>query len=244
MQKDKNIWYASWFDTPYYHILYKERDETEAAYFMNRLMQFLNLPKGSEILDLACGKGRHAQYLNTLGYDVTGVDLSPESIAFAKQFENETLHFKEHDMCLPFPKKFDAVVNLFTSFGYFENEEDNLRTIKAIKEEIKPNGFGVIDFLNVEFVKQHIVPSEVKIVDGITFHINRKIEEGYIIKDIQFSHNDNEYAFVEKVKAISLKDFKTYFDKAGIQLKHCFGNYQLEPFLKETSDRLILIFSI
>ena len=244
MQKDKNNWYASWFDTPYYHILYKERDETEAAYFMNRLMQFLKLTKGSEILDLACGKGRHAQYLNTLGYDVTGVDLSSESIAFAKQFENETLRFKEHDMCLPFPKKFDAVVNLFTSFGYFEKEEDNLRTIKAIKEEIKPNGFGVIDFLNVEYVKQHIVPSEIKVVDGISFHINRKIEDGYIIKDIKFSHNNNDFSFEERVKAITLEDFQTYFDQAGITLKHCFGDYHLQPYSKNTSERLILIFSI
>lgn len=244
MQKDKNIWYASWFDTPYYHILYKERDDNEAALFMNTLMQFLNLPKRAEILDLACGKGRHAQYLNTLGFDVTGVDLSPESIAFAKQFENDTLRFNEHDMCVPFPKKFDAVVNLFTSFGYFENEEDNLRTIKSIKEEMKPNGFGVIDFLNVDYIKQHIVPSEIKVVDGISFYINRKIEDGYIIKDIKFSHNDTNFAFVEKVKAISLKDFEAYFDKAGIQLKHTFGNYQLESYSKNTSERLILIFSI
>ena len=244
MQKDNNNWYASWFDTPFYHILYKERDETEAAEFMNTLMQFLRIPKGAEILDLACGKGRHAQYLNTLGYHVTGVDLSPESIAFAKQFENETLHFKEHDMCIPFPKKFDAVVNLFTSFGYFENEEDNLRTIKAIKEEIKPNGFGVIDFLNVDYVKQHIVSSEVKIVDGISFHIKRKIEAGYIIKDIHFSHNENEYSFVEKVKAITLENFETYFKEASITLKHCFGDYQLTPYSKNTSERLILIFSI
>lgn len=244
MQKDNNNWYASWFDTPFYHILYKERDETEAAEFMNTLMQFLRIPKGAEILDLACGKGRHAQYLNTLGYHVTGVDLSPESIAFAKQFENETLHFKEHDMCIPFPKKFDAVVNLFTSFGYFENEEDNLRTIKAIKEEIKPNGFGVIDFLNVDYVKQHIVSSEVKIVDGISFHIKRKIEAGYIIKDIHFSHNENEYSFVEKVKAITLENFETYFKEAGITLRHCFGDYQLTPYAKNTSERLILIFSI
>lgn len=244
MQKDTNNWYASWFDTPYYHILYKERDETEAAHFMDTLSNFLKLPQGAEVLDLACGKGRHAQYLNTLGYNVTGVDLSPESIAFAKQFENETLHFKEHDMCLPFPKKFDAVFNLFTSFGYFENEEDNLRTIKAIKEELKEDGFGVIDFLNVEYIRQHLVPSEIKVVDGISFHINRKIEEGYIIKDIMFSHDNNDYSFTERVKAVSLSDFETYFKEANIQLKHCFGDYHLQPFSSLTSQRLILIFSI
>lgn len=242
MQKDTENWYSSWFDTPYYHILYKNRDFKEAGDFMENLTTFLKLPKHAEILDLACGKGRHAKYLNDLGYSVTGVDLSPKSIAFAKQFENSSLHFFEHDMCLPFSKKFDAVFNLFTSFGYFEKEEDNLRTIKAIKEELKEEGFGVIDFLNVEYVRQHLVPSEIKVVDGIAFHVKRKIEDGYIIKDIQFSHNNNDYSFTEKVKAISLSDFKAYFKEANIQLKHCFGDYQLNEFFEETSERLILIF--
>ncbi len=242
MQKDTENWYSSWFDTPYYHILYKNRDFKEAGDFMENLTTFLKLPKHADILDLACGKGRHAKYLNDLGYSVTGVDLSPKSIAFAKQFENSSLHFFEHDMCLPFSKKFDAVFNLFTSFGYFENEEDNLRTIKAIKEDLKDDGFGVIDFLNVEYVRQHLVPSEIKVVDGISFHVKRKIENGYIIKDIQFSHNNNDYSFTEKVKAISLSDFKAYFKEANIQLKHCFGDYQLNDFNEETSERLILIF--
>ncbi len=242
MQKDTENWYSSWFDTPYYHILYKNRDFKEAGDFMENLTSFLKLPKHAEILDLACGKGRHAKYLNDLGYSVTGVDLSPKSIAFAKQFENLSLHFFEHDMCLPFSKRFDAVFNLFTSFGYFENEEDNLKTIKAIKEELKEEGFGVIDFLNVEYVRQHLVTSEIKVVDGITFHVKRKIEEGYIIKDIKFSHNNNDYSFTERVKAITLSHFEAYFKDANIQLKYCFGNYQLNDFCEETSERLILIF--
>ena len=243
MQKDIENWYASWFDTPYYHILYKERDETEAAQFMDHLTTFLQLQPKAEILDLACGKGRHAQYLSTLGYDVTGVDLSPESIAFAKQFENQSLHFAEHDMCLPYPKQFDAVFNLFTSFGYFEKEEDNLRTITAIKEELKPNGFGVIDFLNVEFVEQNLVPSEIKLVDGIRFELERRIIDGYIIKDIKFQHDGRNYFFTEKVRALRLADFMTYFKEADVTLHHCFGDYDLSLFSESTSERLILIFN-
>ena len=121
MQKETDNWFASWFDTPYYHILYKERDDHEAEFFMNSLTSFLKLPKKAEILDLACGKGRHAIYLNELGYDVTGIDLSAASIEFAKKFETDKLHFAIHDMSISYPKKFDAVFNLFTSFGYFEN---------------------------------------------------------------------------------------------------------------------------
>ena len=243
MQKDTENWYTSWFDTPFYHILYKNRDYKEAGDFMENLTSFLKLPKNAEILDLACGKGRHAKYLNDLGYKVTGVDLSPKSIAFAKQFENSSLHFVEHDMCLPFPKKFDAVFNLFTSFGYFENNEDNLKTIKAIKTELKSNGFAVIDFLNAKYVKRNLVPSETKIIDEITFHINRSIVDGYIIKNISFQYNCQDFVFEERVKAITLSDFKACFKQANISLTHCFGDYQLNDFQEETSERLILIFN-
>jgi len=239
----EHYWYSSWFDSPYYHILYKDRGQEEAQGFMNHLTAFLKLPKQSEILDLACGKGRHSIYLNELGYDVIGADLSSSSIAYAKQFENQTLHFEKHDMCFPYPKKFDAVFNLFTSFGYFEAEEDNLRTIRAIKEELKPGGFGVIDFLNAEIVIKNLVSSEVKVVDDISFHIEKYIKDGHIIKDIHFEDDDIPYNFTEKVKALTLNDFEGYFSKAGVTLKHCFGDYGLSPFDATTSERLILIFN-
>ena len=243
MLKDIENWYTSWFDSPFYHILYKNRDDKEAGLFMENLSSFLKLLPGSTILDLACGKGRHSKYLNELGYHVTGVDLSPQSITYAKKFENDNLFFDEHNMSKPYPKQFDAVFNLFTSFGYFEKEEDNLRTIKSIKSELKPNGYGVIDFLNSDFVEKHLVLSETKIVDGITFFIQREIKDGYIYKNIRFKNNNQEYNFTEKVKAISLLDFKNYFMEAGVNLKHCFGDYQLNEYNKETSSRLILIFN-
>ena len=93
MLKDIENWYASWFDTPFYHILYKSRDDKEAGVFMKTLTSFLNLKPKAEILDLACGRGRHSIYLNKLDFIVTGVDLSSKSIAFAKVFETDTLTF-------------------------------------------------------------------------------------------------------------------------------------------------------
>lgn len=243
MQKEKNNWYASWFNTPYYHLLYKDRNHREAALFMKTLTNFLKLQKNNTILDLACGKGRHAKYLYKQGFNVTGVDLSEESIQYAKQYEKPGLHFEVHDMCLPYPKQFDAVFNLFTSFGYFENEVDNLRTIKSIKEELLPNGFGVIDFLNVELAIKNLVPSEKKKVGDIVFHIEKYVEDGYIIKNIRFTDEGTEYQYVEKVKALVLEDFKEYFKEAKIELKHAFGNYHLNDFDENTSERLILIFN-
>ena len=186
MTKDTKQWFTSWFNTPFYHILYKDRDDKEAQAFMENLVSYLNIPENGTILDLACGKGRHSIYLNSIGYNVTGVDLSEESIEFAKQFENETLHFDVHDMSKPYNKQFDAVINLFTSFGYFENEDDNLNTIKAIKSNLKESGVGVIDFMNVNYVINNLVEENSKTIEGILFHQKRYVEKGYIVKKITF----------------------------------------------------------
>ncbi len=243
MQKETENWYSSWFNTPYYHILYNDRNYDEAGLFMTKLTGYLDLKKDASILDLACGKGRHAVFLGTLGYHVTGVDLSPESIKEAKKHENVHVKFKVHDMCLPLDEKFDAVFNLFTSFGYFEKDEDNFRTIQAIAKDLKPNGYGVIDFLNANYVQHHLVPEETKKVDGISFNIKREIVDGYILKHIHFYANENSYSFTEKVKALTLDDFILYFEKASLKITDCFGNYTLEPYDLLKSERLILVFN-
>ena len=242
MTKSTKQWYASWFDTPYYHILYKDRDYTEAQGFMDNLTNYLNIPEGGKILDLACGKGRHSVYLNSLGYDVTGVDLSEKSINHAKQFENETLKFNVHDMSKPYPDTFDAVFNLFTSFGYFEDENCNLETIKAIKSELNDFGFGVIDFMNVNYIIENLVAEDVKTVEGIDFHQKRSVKDGYIIKDISFEADGEHFEFQERVKAFTLKDFEMLFEKAGVYLLDVVGDFKLHKYHSKTSERLIMIF--
>ncbi|TQD39479.1 class I SAM-dependent methyltransferase [Haloflavibacter putidus] len=235
-------WYSSWFNTKYYHILYGNRDFKEAQLFMDNLLRYLDLKKNASILDLGCGKGRHSIYLNELGYQVTGIDLSVNNIETAKKHSNQSLNFLVHDMRVPLQENFDVVFNLFTSFGYFEDEKDNYATINAIKQELKPGGCGVIDFMNAQRSIKNLVPQEVKTVEGINFHISRKVENNFIIKTINFEDKGEHFTFVEKVKALTLKDFKTYFEAAGMHLKAYFGDYDLNSFDEEKSDRLILIF--
>ena len=242
--QDRNTenWFTSWFDTPYYHILYKDRNYREAQIFMDNLTHYLNLPEKAKVLDLACGKGRHSIYLNQLGFNVLGADLSENSIAEASKNSNEYLHFKVHDMREPFEEKFDAIFNLFTSFGYFENDDDNLTTLKAIRESLSEYGFAVIDFMNVNQVIETLVPEEVKTVDGIDFNIKRYVEDGHIFKEIDFEDQGRKFHFTEKVKALTLKDFQDLMDEAGIFLLDIFGDYKLKKFHKTESERLIMIF--
>ena len=240
--KKEEKWFASWFDTKYYHILYKDRDYNEAQVFMDNLTHYLNLPEEAKILDLACGKGRHSVYLNSLGYEVTGADLSENSIIEASKSENEKLHFKVHDMRDVCDSKYDAIFNLFTSFGYFESDDDNLTTLKAIKHSLTEYGFACIDFMNVDFVIENLVPEEVKTVENIDFHIKRYVKDNHIYKEIDFEDNGEKFHYTEKVQALRLVDFERMMEEAEIYLLDIFGNYKLQPFYKNQSERLIMIF--
>ena len=240
--KNSESWFSTWFDSPYYHILYKNRNEEEAQVFMDNITHYLNMPENGTILDLACGKGRHSIYLNKLGYQVTGVDLSENSIAIANESSNETLQFKTHDMREPMNETYDAVFNLFTSFGYFDTFEDNIKTLKAIKDSINEYGFGVIDFFNADFIIENLVAEETKEIDGITFNIKRFVENKKIIKEIRFEDKGETYNFTEKVSAFTLADFESMMEEAGIYLLEIFGDYKLKKFYKTQSERLIMIF--
>lgn len=240
--KNSENWFSTWFDSPYYHILYKNRNEEEAQVFMDNVTHYLNMPENGTILDLACGKGRHSIYLNKLGYNVTGVDLSENSIAIANESSNESLRFKTHDMREPTNETYDAVFNLFTSFGYFDTYEDNIKTLKAIKDSINEYGFGVIDFFNADFIIENLVAEETKEIDGITFNIKRFVENKKIIKEIRFSDNGESFYFTEKVSAFTLSDFESMMEEAGIYLLEIFGDYKLKKFYKTQSERLIMIF--
>jgi len=234
-------WFTSWFDTAYYHILYKHRNDEDAQFFMRNITSFLNLPKKSHIADLPCGKGRHSVYLNSLGYKVTGGDLSKNSIEHAKKFENEALSFEVWDMRTMLENKYDAIFNLFTSFGYFEDDNEDITILKSIKNGLKENGVFVMDFLNVEKVKNTLIREEIKTIDGIDFHIKKEIKNGFIFKHISFTAEGKQHNYTEQVKFLTLDKMQLYFKEAGLKLTHVFGDYGLNEFNKETSDRLILV---
>lgn len=236
-------WFESWFDSEYYHILYKNRDEKEARKFIKNLVDFFKILPEHQVQDLACGKGRHSIYLNSLGVNVLGVDLSENSIHYAKMFQNETLSFEVHDMREIFAvNRFDFVLNLFTSFGYFENDEDNLKTIQAVSESLKPNGIFLIDFFNAKKIIKNLIPFEIKIIQNIEFEIKKQIVDRYIVKDISFVDKGKSFSFTEKVQYFNLEDFEALFQQSGLKLMTVFGDYDLNKFDVEKSDRLIIAF--
>ena len=238
MQKE---WFAEWFNTEYYHILYKDRDEDEANRFISNLLSFLNIPKNSKLLDLACGKGRHSKILNSFSYDVLGVDLSENSILEARKETTETLRFETHDMRKVIPNlKFDAVFNLFTSFGYFNTPAENQKMCSSVSEMLNSKGKFIIDFMNAEKVIRNLVHSEEKTIDGITFKLERRFDGKHIFKEIYFSDKGQNFHFTERVQALNLQDFQALLS-ASFKILDTFGSFDLTPFSAVNSDRLIII---
>jgi SAM-dependent methyltransferase len=235
-------WFQNWFNSPYYHILYQQRNTAEAEFFIDNLCGYLKPDTNWHLLDIACGRGRHSIYLNKSGFNVTGIDLSIANIKYAKAFENERLHFYVHDMrSLFYTNYFDVAFNLFTSFGYFETEYDHIKSLKTFHKALKPNGLLVLDFFNCYKIKHLLKYSEVKELDGITFNIHKNIEGDKITKHIEFTDKGQDYSFTEEVKAFGADDFKRFFAQSGFEVVHNFGNYKLDEFDLETSDRLIFI---
>lgn len=235
-------WFESWFDSPYYHILYQHRNERDAEIFIDHLLDYLHPKPLDSMLDLGCGRGRHSIYLNERGFRVTGIDLSGESIEHCKKFENDNLSFFVHDMRKLFRvNDFDFVFNLFTSFGYFEKDSENQEAIKNACYSLKKGGKLVIDYLNTAFVKQHLIPSETVIVDDIKFEITREFREGFFYKDIRFTSYGDKYHFTEKVSGLTLSDFERYLSPYGMKIEKLAGNYDLHTFSEKNSPRLIII---
>ena len=235
-------WFEDWFNSPFYHKLYQNHDSKEACLFVDNLFSYFNPSVPSFVLDLACGKGRFSNYISEKGHIVTGLDLSEKSIEIANQKSNQNLEFYCHDMRFPFRiNYYDFVFNFFTSFGYFAKIADNIKTLKSVNLGIKKGGYFVLDFFNSEYIIQNLVKSEVKVIDGTRFEISKWIEDEKVFKKIDFLDGEKSYTFTEKVQLLKLADFQEMFKIANFEIIDIFGDYDLNPFDKIQSKRLIII---
>lgn len=238
-------WYKDWFSSPYYHQLYQHRDDSEALGFITKLIAYLHPAKGSSMLDVACGKGRHSRALAEMGFDVTGIDLALPSIEEAKLSEHEMLHFFQHDMRLPFwINYFDFAFNFFTSFGYFKTKREHDNALRTIAQSIKANGVFVIDYLNVQFAENLEQNTKLVKVENTEFHIKKWHDNDYFFKQIQVMDESNhslQDLYTERVAKFTLADFTNMLALQNMEVEDIFGNYQLENYDYEKSTRLIIV---
>lgn len=241
---DTNAWFKEWFNSPYYHQLYFERDHQEAADFINELVKHLQPAEGSFMLDVACGRGRHSFQLASKGYDVTGIDLSTDSILTAKENENDQLHFFVHDMRLPFwINYFNYAFNFFTSFGYFNTKREHENALRTIAQSLKPDGIFVIDYLNVIYAESHAEPASEIVIGDVHYDITKWSDEGHFYKKIVVTDKELDDAITheEKVAKFSLEDFTEMLGAHKMHVQEVFGDYKLGKYDVNSSPRMIIV---
>lgn len=235
-------WFEEWFNFPYYHLLYNNRNENEAELFITKIAEFLKITPPASVLDVACGKGRHAKTLAQLGLQVTGIDLSENSIAEAKKFSSPNLRFDVWDMRQPYRTgEYQVVFNLFSSFGYFETEQEDAACIRAFYQNLQAGGVLILDYINTEYAVKKMKAREIIPRENIQFHIQKRIEKGFIKKKIEFLAAGENYSFEEQLKVINRYQFMKMLEHAGFSITHTFGDYELQPFVAASSPRLILV---
>ena len=235
-------WFENWFDSDFYHILYNKRNDKEAEFFIDNLLKILSPKKNSFFLDLGCGKGRHSIYLSQKGFYVDGIDLSKKSLNMAIPHENEKLHFFLRDMrCIKEKNKYNYILNLFTSFGYFKQKKDNRLVVNGIAQGLKKNGIFIIDFLNIDSCLKNLVESEKKIIQNKEFDIKRWHTKKYLFKKIEFKKNNEKKSHTERIQLLKKDEIVNICEKEKLKLIDSFGDYHLNKF-DEKSERLILLF--
>ena len=242
--KSGNKWFEQWFDSSFYHKLYANRDEKEAADFIDELINELQPPPKCRILDLGCGNGRHSKWLATKGFDVTGIDLAASSIRDAKKHEHDTLRFYRQDMRKSFGQNyFDYVFNFFTSFGYFNASREDNKVISNISAALKPGGFLVMDYINTTYAEKRLTAKEDKEIDGVIYHISRWTDEKHFYKKICIEESlfGKPLEYTEQVRKFTVNDFEDMFRNNGLRLMNVFGDYHLNAYRNEASPRIILI---
>lgn len=245
--KSESDWFADWFNTEAYHALYQNRDVTEASLFTERISKQFFQSKGERLMDLGCGKGRHAVSMAKMGHHVVGVDLSERSISFAQRAYDgvEGLSFVRADMRVLShhfdTNSFNGVLLLFTSFGYFEDDKDHESVLMQINSLLESGGLLVLDYFNLETVQNHLIAHEMIERQGWVFTIDRRINNGWVEKSIRFISSEGKAEHVlERVRAFSPDDLKVMSESAGLKPIGLYGNYQMDALVAE-SPRCILV---
>lgn len=238
-----DAWYEKSFGQDYL-LVYKHRDMQGAQTEVHKMAEWLRLEKGAEVLDLCCGMGRHSLSLTDLGYRVTGMDLSDVLLAEARRLDQEgRVSWIKGDMRdIPLDGPYDAVVNLFTSFGYFDTDEQNAQVLREIARVLRPGGCFILDFMNAGDIIRNLVPASERQDAEVTIVEKRYIEQGYVRKRITLVEPGKpDRNYLEQVRLYELADFERLLGGTGLKLAHVYGNYNGDSYSEEEAKRLILV---
>jgi SAM-dependent methyltransferase len=229
-------WFEHWFGDEYLR-LYPHRDETDAAEAIDLIATRMEGHGVNSVLDLACGAGRHARLLCDRWWTV-GLDLSPALLKVARRESPDAPYVRADMRELPFASEtFDLAVNLFTSFGYFDDDQEHAQVLKCVGRVTKRGGTFVLDFLNPAEVRRNLVARDESVVGGATVEQFRRIsaDRKYVEKTIRVRGRE----YLERVRLLSARELEAMLEAAGFDVVERVGDYTGASWSEE-SPRTIL----
>lgn len=240
-----NEWFKDWFASDEYLSVYRHRNEEDALRLFQLIRKNINLLPDMSVLDICCGACRHSIHFALMDCRVFSFDLSLNLLKAGKKkaaLNGVEINLFNADLRnIGLKKQFDLVINLFTSFGYFESDEENFMLFRDAYSLLKKNGCLVFDYFNTENLKKRIVPESVDHFEDKTVIQKRYIESGRIKKDIKITSENGTSKYTESVKLYTPEEIMSAMESAGFCVSSVYGDYSGTPLDIEISPRLIII---
>lgn len=241
-------WYRDFFDNLYLQVYQPFETPELVRQEVDFIIRALALPEGAKVLDLCCGQGRHSLELARRGFQVVGVDLSEALLYAARQRaerEGLTITFLQSDMReIDFTDEFDAVINMFTSFGYLENEAEDEKVLRKVTQALKQGGKFLLDVMNRDWLIRNFQPMGWRadnegwfVLEERTFdHLSGRMETRWIF----VARDGVRYERLSSIRLYTASELRAMLERAGLQVTNLFGDYDGSPYTWD-SQRLIIV---
>lgn len=234
-------WFRRAFDT-LYPLIYQHRNDESAKHEIAALIRTLNVRAGSRIIDIACGAGRHLRALRDAGYEVMGMDLSMTLLREAVTMRGLRGRVVRGDVrAIPFAGQFDMATNLFNSFGYFADDEENFAALRSMASVLRTGGLLVMDHMNPRKVQTELVAHDVKSIGELSVESWRNIEGDRVCKRMVIRHpGEKEEHLTERVRLFSPGELSQWFERAGLRVMRVMGGFDGAD-MRDDSPRMVMV---
>lgn len=237
-------WYKDWFASEEYLTVYSHRNDEDAGRLFNLILEKSRIRPPASVLDIACGAGRHSFLFAAEGFKVTAFDLSKKLLGFARKRSRE-LNLNVDFLCsdvrtLELSAQFDLIINLFTSFGYFNSDQENFLVFDKVKKLLYKDGVFVFDYFNSEYIRRNIVACTTDSLNGKTMIQKRSIKGNRVVKEITINDSKTENVFFESVCLYNKEQILEELQSRDFSIAGLYGDYSGNQFDPLTSPRLII----